>query len=63
MMAQSRRADRDTASNNIKQGETPMGYDLTLSTSDGHTLGAYAAAPEGTAKAGMVIIQEIFGVQ
>ena len=39
-----------------------MGYDLTLTTSDGHTLGAYAAEPEGTAKAGMVIIQEIFGV-
>jgi carboxymethylenebutenolidase len=39
-----------------------MGYDLTLTTSDGHSLGAYAAEPEGTARAGMVIIQEIFGV-
>lgn len=39
-----------------------MGYDLSLTTSDGHTLDAYAAEPEGTARAGMVIIQEIFGV-
>ena len=39
-----------------------MGYDLTLTTSDGHTLDAYAAEPEGTAKAAIVIIQEIFGV-
>lgn len=39
-----------------------MGYDLTLTTSDGHSLAAYAAEPEGAAKAGMVIIQEIFGV-
>ncbi|NKB48103.1 MAG: alpha/beta fold hydrolase [Alphaproteobacteria bacterium] len=39
-----------------------MGYDLSLTTSDGHTLAAYAAEPEGAAKAGMVIIQEIFGV-
>ena len=39
-----------------------MGYDLTLTTSDGHTLDAYAAEPEGTARGGIVIIQEIFGV-
>ena len=39
-----------------------MGYDLSLTTSDGHSLDAYAAEAEGTARAGMVIIQEIFGV-
>ena len=39
-----------------------MGYDLSLTTSDGHSLDAYAAEPEGTVRAGMVIIQEIFGV-
>lgn len=39
-----------------------MGYDLTLTTSDGHSLDAYAAEPAGKAKGGMVIIQEIFGV-
>jgi len=39
-----------------------MGYDLTLTASDGHTLDAYAAEPEGTARGGIVIIQEIFGV-
>ena len=39
-----------------------MGYDLSLTTTDGHSLDAYAAEPAGTARAGMVIIQEIFGV-
>lgn len=39
-----------------------MGQDLSLTASDGHTLDAYAAEPQGNARAGMVIIQEIFGV-
>ena len=39
-----------------------MGYDLTLTTSDDHTLDAYAAEPEGAARGAIVIIQEIFGV-
>ena len=39
-----------------------MGYDLSLTTADGHTLEAYSAMPDGEPKAGMVIIQEIFGV-
>ena len=39
-----------------------MGTKLTLTTSDKHTLGAYRADPAGTPKGGVVVIQEIFGV-
>ncbi len=35
---------------------------ITLTTSDGFTLEAYIAAPEGEAKGGLVVIQEIFGL-
>jgi carboxymethylenebutenolidase len=39
-----------------------MGSMIELTTSDGHTLGAYKAEPSGTPKGGVVVIQEIFGV-
>jgi carboxymethylenebutenolidase len=39
-----------------------MGTHLKLTASDGHTLGAYRADPTGAAKGGVVVIQEIFGV-
>lgn len=39
-----------------------MGQHLTLTASDGHTLGAYRADPAGAAKGGIVVIQEIFGI-
>lgn len=39
-----------------------MGESLKLTASDGHTLDAYQAFPEGEARGGVVIIQEIFGV-
>ena len=39
-----------------------MGKDITLTASDGHKLGAYRADTAGTAKKGVVVIQEIFGV-
>jgi len=42
--------------------EDPLGQHLTLTASDGHTLGAYRADPAGTPKGGIVVIQEIFGV-
>jgi carboxymethylenebutenolidase len=35
---------------------------ITLTASDGHRLDAYLARPQGDAKAGLVICQEIFGV-
>ena len=39
-----------------------MGQQISLTASDGHTLGAYVGEPSGTAKGGLVVIQEIFGV-
>jgi carboxymethylenebutenolidase len=39
-----------------------LGKHLTLTTSDGHKLGAYRADPAGKPKGGLVVIQEIFGV-
>ncbi|WP_158807094.1 dienelactone hydrolase family protein [Beijerinckia sp. L45] len=39
-----------------------MGEMLTLTTADGATISAYQATPEGTPKGGIVVIQEIFGV-
>ena len=38
-----------------------MGQMIELQAADGHTLGAYKAGP-GTATVGLVIVQEIFGV-
>lgn len=39
-----------------------MGKQIHLTASDGHSLAAYSAQPEGTPKAGVVILQEIFGI-
>ncbi|MEW5424210.1 dienelactone hydrolase family protein [Amorphus sp. 3PC139-8] len=41
-----------------------MGEQITLTASDGHTLGAYVAkpAPDFPRKGGVVVVQEIFGV-
>jgi carboxymethylenebutenolidase len=39
-----------------------MGVGLNLAAKDGFRLGAYRADPSGTAKGGVVVIQEIFGV-
>jgi carboxymethylenebutenolidase len=39
-----------------------LGQQFTLSASDAHQLGAYRADPAGTPKGGIVVIQEIFGV-
>jgi carboxymethylenebutenolidase len=39
-----------------------LGQKLTLTTSDKHALGAYRADPNGQPKGGVVVIQEIFGV-
>lgn len=39
-----------------------MGQDLRLTASDGHEFGAYRADPDGAAKGGIVVLQEIFGV-
>jgi len=39
-----------------------LGSKITLTASDGFKLGGYRAEPQGKAKGGMVVIQEIFGV-
>ena len=39
-----------------------MGKHFILTAKDQHQLGAYRADPQGTPKGGMVVIQEIFGV-
>jgi carboxymethylenebutenolidase len=39
-----------------------MGETIQLRAGDGFALGAYKAAPKGKAKGGIVVIQEIFGV-
>ncbi|HZP76162.1 MAG TPA: dienelactone hydrolase family protein [Pseudolabrys sp.] len=39
-----------------------MGKQFSLTTTDHHTLGAYRADPSGAAKGGIVVVQEIFGV-
>ncbi|MEM7188448.1 MAG: dienelactone hydrolase family protein, partial [Pseudomonadota bacterium] len=38
-----------------------MGH-VTLTANDGHNLGAYRADPEGAPRGGVVVVQEIFGV-
>src|SRR5262252_10897389 len=43
-------------------GGSSMGQMITLKAEDGHSFGAYRAAPAGKPKAGIVVIQEIFGV-
>jgi carboxymethylenebutenolidase len=35
---------------------------ITLTAEDGHTLAAYRVAPAGAPRAGLVVVQEIFGV-
>jgi carboxymethylenebutenolidase len=39
-----------------------MSQTLTLSAEDGHQLAAYRAAPAGAPRGGLVVVQEIFGV-
>ncbi|MCX7962491.1 MAG: dienelactone hydrolase family protein [Burkholderiales bacterium] len=39
-----------------------MGRTIELKADDGHTLAAYLAEPAGTPRGGVVVIQEIFGV-
>ncbi len=39
-----------------------MGETIQLTAADGHEFDAYRAQPEGEAKGGVVVIQEIFGV-
>src|SRR5215212_852875 len=42
--------------------EGRMGETIRLKASDGFELSAYVAKPSGTPKGGLVVVQEIFGV-
>lgn len=50
--------------NQLARRHYDMGTELTLTASDGHTLGAYRAEPDpkATPRGGVVVLQEIFGV-
>src|SRR5271168_3962067 len=51
------------ALNFLQNERTPsMGTHLTLTSSDDHKFDAYRVDPAGTPKGGIVVIQEIFGV-
>jgi carboxymethylenebutenolidase len=39
-----------------------LGKQFSLTTADQHKLGAYRADPQGTPRGGLVVVQEIFGV-
>ena len=39
-----------------------MGHSIQLTAKDGVEIGAYESAPEGTVRGGLVVVQEIFGV-
>ena len=39
-----------------------MGKTIVLTAADGHKLDAYVAEPAGKPRGGIVVIQEIFGV-
>jgi carboxymethylenebutenolidase len=43
-------------------GGVVMGRQIRLQASDGHELGGYRAEPRGEARGGVVVVQEIFGV-
>src|SRR3974377_2365487 len=44
------------------QEEVVLGTKISLTAADGFKLGAYRSDPQGVPKAGLVLIQEIFGV-
>jgi hypothetical protein len=46
----------------VRVVETQTGQHLKLTANDGHELGAYRVDPEGPALGGVVVLQEIFGV-
>src|SRR4026207_1574512 len=51
-----------TVFGSTKIREATLGKQFTLTTTHKHSLGAYRADPAGTPKGGMVVVQEIFGV-
>src|SRR6266446_1727630 len=44
------------------EGDTNVGKMIELTASDGHKLSAYRAEPKGKPRGGLIVVQEIFGV-
>src|SRR5438046_9328928 len=44
------------------KGDTNVGKMIELAASDGHKLSAYRAEPKGKPRGGLIVVQEIFGV-
>src|SRR5256714_15046189 len=44
------------------KGETRVGKMIELSAGDGHKLAAYRAEPKGKPRGGLIVVQEIFGI-
>src|SRR5476649_1296253 len=61
-MLKTARATGFSACLGIKKWEVSLGKQFKLTTTDKHSLGAYRADPQGTPKGGLVVVQEIFGV-
>jgi len=57
----SARFERSRGPNTIGRSQT-MGSMLELTASDGHSLSAYRADPDGTPRGAIVVVQEVFGV-
>jgi carboxymethylenebutenolidase len=53
---------RKAAADLFTRRRTALGTKISLTASDGFKFGAYRADPQGTPKGGLVLIQEIFGV-
>ena len=56
------RADQADGAVTNKAEEVRLGKLLSLTASDAHRLGAYRADPNGAPQGGIVVVQEIFGV-
>src|SRR5262249_43064191 len=54
------RRSRETPSSTPRR--FTMGKPLSLTAADAHRLGAYRADPDGKPRGGVVVVQEIFGV-
>jgi carboxymethylenebutenolidase len=56
------RTDKPVLENDRKRMRRSMSETVELTTSDGHTLDAYVARPQGPVRAALIVIQEVFGV-
>ena len=60
-MNRAERIIKPEPANTLRRGMRDMGKTIELKTADGHTISAYVAGPDNATK-GVVVLQEIFGV-